>query len=160
MCDYKSVSMCKYTFAVSILSSKLTLWYFISPFCPFQRDLWALHNSERCDNLPKTLIFLKAVDKDVIAAQITPRGTKTVHRADYFESKQTGLCDVCWSEERRWEGRVEGSWKHSSGSTEVLLKIKAMKLDGGKTVLTSSIWSSAAVSWHGDSELEWTSHWH
>lgn len=64
----------------------------ISFFALFKQ---ALYKCERCDNLPKTLIFLKAVDKDVITAPITPRGTKTVRRADYFESKQTGLCDVC-----------------------------------------------------------------
>lgn len=45
----------------------------------------------------------------------------------------------------------KGSRRHSSGSTEVLLRIKAMKLDSGKTVLTSFVWSTAAVSWHEDS---------
>lgn len=34
---------------------------------------------------------------------------------------------------------MKGSWRHSFGSAEVLLRIKAMKSDSGKTVLTSFV---------------------
>lgn len=37
----------------------------------------------------------------------------------------------------RWEAGPEGSWRHSSACAEVSPRIKAMKLDSGKIVLTS-----------------------
>lgn len=79
-----------------------------------------------------------AADRDVIAAEITPRGLKNSPRADYFQSKQTGLWGV-FVEAERDDGREDwtGSRRHSSASAEVFLRIKATKLDSGKAVLTS-----------------------
>lgn len=97
--------------------------------------------------MPKPLLTSQnySRQRDVVAAEIMPRGSKNWPGADYFQSKQTGLLGVCWSGARRWEGGLERSWRHSSASAKVFLRIKAMKLDSGKTVLTSFVWSAVAV---------------
>lgn len=97
-------------------------------------------------NLPKPLSLLKTrADRDIITAEILPRSSKNSPLADYFQSKQTGLFGVCWSGAGRWEGELKRSWGHSSASAEVFARIKEVKLDSGKAVLTSFVWSSAAV---------------
>ena len=118
------VTLCvfKFTYTISSFTQKYSSWLWLL-------SLLKMYGGQRCHH----------------CGEITPRGLKNRPWADYFQSKQTGLWGVCWSGAGRSEGGPEGSLRHSSASTKVFLRIKAMKLDSGKTVLTSFVWSSAAV---------------
>ncbi len=147
MCESVCVCVWEYTFTMSTFMQKFSVKHdTLKPVCTFRANQLVLITYENHGNLPKLFSHVKTIaDRDVIAVEIVPRGSKNRPWADYFQSKQTGFWGVCWSRAGRWAAGFEGSWKHSSASVEVFLRIKAMKLDSGKAVLTSFVWSAAAV---------------